>query len=493
MFSAIFRTSRTDERRSSAPVTTCSTGRTLTPVTKIKKSYQLKDEYTQKWFDHYEVPGIEGGAIVVEVPRQERGVHTVQRLMLERGALASAVGDEAHLAAAIKSDAPIVHRPAHTGWYDDTRMFITPLHVAGDLKGKRVLSPNCKMLNGDDQLKVCGTLSDWKLIASAAKYSTTMIVALRAAFAAALLGLLNRPNFALMLYGPSKVGKSSAQLLAASVLGFGREKDLPSMNATKAGLLATAMDFHDCVLPLNEVATSDGAKHEIYVPLRNYTYQLMDGKDVMRHPSWQGVAAGAPATFRVICLLSSEKSPDEWAERNGEARDPGESARLIGVPVLMGKAASVFDRRRSKHDDKQRIAWESKQFTRLHELLPLNRGVAMQAYLDWLLADVGAHRERAKKLAERFERRVATPEHDPVTRDIIAKFAILLAGGLLAAEARILPFEAKTVRVAIRRACRAALMDLPDANAQLKADRDKLRERLAGAGILNADNCPKNK
>ncbi|MCJ2071732.1 hypothetical protein MKK75_23500 [Methylobacterium sp. J-030] len=51
-------------------------------------------------------------------------------------------------------------------------------------------------------------------------------------FAAALLSLRRQPNCALMFFDPSKIDKSFAQLIAASAMGFGREKDLPSLNAT---------------------------------------------------------------------------------------------------------------------------------------------------------------------------------------------------------------------------------------------------------------------
>ena len=103
------------------------------------------------------------------------------------------------------------------------------------------MPPDCGLMNKSGQMQISGTKKCWQDLVRVARHSTAMTLALCAAFAAVLLVLVGRASFAIMLVGPSKIGKSLVQLVAASVLGYGREQDLPSLNATPAGLLAAAL------------------------------------------------------------------------------------------------------------------------------------------------------------------------------------------------------------------------------------------------------------
>lgn len=280
-----------------------------------------------------------------------------------------------------------MRRAARTGWRDDNQVFVSHRFVAPEAAEGMVLSPCCPLVGAAGQLRCCGTLESWGDLVGVARHSTAMTLALCATFAAPLLSLLHRPSFALVLFGPSKVGKSFTQLVAASAMGFGREKELPTLNATPAGLLAAGLAFDGHMLPINEVGTAQGKKRDIYEVLRETTYALLSGQDTIRHPSWSGAGGGA-STFSVIALFSSEISPDAWAARNGETRDDGEMARLIGVPVLAPKYGTIFDRPPSKLLGGALAEWEKAQFKRLHQELPNHRGVALRDFLDYLLEDV---------------------------------------------------------------------------------------------------------
>jgi hypothetical protein len=208
----------------------------------------------------------------------------------------------------------------------------------------------------------------------------------------------------------------------------------------------------------------------------------------MRHPSWTSGGNGT-STFGVIVLLSSEISPDAWAARNGETRDDGEMARLIGVPVLALGRKSIFDRPPTKLTDEQLAAWEKAQFKRLHQKLPNQRGIAFREYLNSLLSDVGRAKTRAQSLSALFEKRVAKPNMSPVALDIVAKFGLLYAGGMLAVEAGVLPLKGKAILVAAKQACRDALAELPNPQDELHSDLTLLRERLASGSIVNLASC----
>lgn len=455
-------------------------------ITTVRKIFQLFDEDKQVWFDIYEAPGIEGRPITAEVPREVLQLKAVGAHLLSKGAEAASVDDAVALGAAIATEAPVVRRAARTGWRDGNRVFVSHRFVAPEEVEGAVLSPHCPLVRAAGQLKICGTLKGWQDLVTVARHSTAMIVALCATFAAPLLALLHRPSFALVLFGPSKVGKSFAQLVAASAMGYGREKDLPTLNATPPGLLAAALGFNDHMLPINEIATARGKKRDIYVVLRDTTYALLSGQDTLRHPSWSA-SGGGTSTFGVIGLLSSEVSPDAWAARNGETRDDGEMARLMAVPVLASGCRTIFDRPPSKLGGDALALWEKEQFKRLHQELPNQRGIALRDYLDELLGDFERSQARAGALAALFEERVAKASMSPVARDIVAKFGVLFAGGLIAVEAGVLPLSKKVVAHAVRWACLAALAELPDPQRELRDDLAVLKGRLAGGGIIDLD------
>lgn len=459
---------------------------TKKPSTTVRKLYQLFDEEKQLWFDIYEAPGIEGRLITAEVPREVSTLKAVQGCLLSKGAEVQAAVNAEALAVAIATDALVVRRAARTGWRNNNQAFVSHRFVAPEAAESTLLSPNCPLVGAAGQLRVCGTLESWRGLVGVARHSTAMTLALCATFAAPLLALLHRPSFALVLFGPSKVGKSFTQLVAASAMGFGREKELPTLNATRPGLQAAALAFNDLMLPINEIGTAQGKKRDIYDVLRETTYALLSGQDTIRHPSWTG-AGGGTGTFSVIALFSSEIAPDAWAARNGETRDDGEMARLIGVPVLAPGYATIFDRPPRQLSGDALAAWEKAQFKRLHQELPDQRGVALRDYLDHLLGNVARVQARAQALGAHFEDQVATSSLSPVARDIVAKFGVLFAGGLLAVDAGVLPLDKKAVGLAVRRACRAALAELPDPLGELRADLATLRERLTSGAVINLE------
>lgn len=268
---------------------------TITTVcTTVCKLYQLFDEEKQIWFDVYLAPGIEGSPIIAEVPREISQPKAVCAYLLSRGAETAAIEDAEALAAAIATDAPVVRRATRAGWRDGHKVFVSHRCVVPQAAERTILPPNIPLVGSAGQLQICGKLKDWQDLVAVARHSTPMIMALCATFAAPLLALLHRPSFALVLFGPSKVGKSFAQLVAASAMGFGREKDLPTLNATRPGLQAAALAFNDHMLPINEVGTAQGKKRDIYEVLRETTYALLSGQDIIRHPSWSS-SGGGPA------------------------------------------------------------------------------------------------------------------------------------------------------------------------------------------------------
>lgn len=459
----------------------------------IKKTAQLLDESDNTWHDVYEAPGAEGNCIVVVVPREIREAGNLRKALLRGGAHVPPL-DHCHedLTAASEVEAPVVRRAGATGWRDNHSRFVSHHAVIGGANaGVDVQPPPPRLIKAAGDIDHRGTLDGWQDLIEIARFSTAMIIALCAVFAAPLLHLLKMPNFGLVLVGPSRCGKSTAQLVGASAMGFGQEEHLPTLNATPAGLSEAARVFNDHALPINEVGTARGAKKDVHVVMRDATYALMSGRDVMRHSTW-GSGDMMSSSFHVLALMSSEHSPDDWAARGGEARDPGETARLIGTPVLYGDAMSVFDVY-NKVPLAQRPAHDRIMFERLRNGLSEHNGIAFKTYIEALTSNLPTFVERAKDDATIFRDAVSKHATTPIERDIVSKFGILYAGGMAAIDAAVLPLSEKRVGSALMKACKAALAALPDSEADLKADLLVLMRHLDGSGVIDADEASTSK
>ena len=267
-------------------------------------------------------------------------------------------------------------------------------------------------------------------------------------------------------------------------MGAGQEEHLPTLNTTSAALSELGAMFNDQLFMINEVGTARAAKKDIHAVVYESTYALVSGRDVARHSTWGD--AGGPSTFKLIVLMSSEFSPDEWAARGGHTRDPGETARMISAPVCVEEGSTVFDMAPKMEPDERRD-WVKDQFQRLRTELPNQRGVANRAYLSALASDLPTFKEAAASDADVFESAHAKFADTPIKRDIVAKFAILYAGGMAAITADVLPLSDQKVWQAISRACRAALRSLPNPEAELERNLLKLKDLLTSGGMMDAD------
>lgn len=451
----------------------------------IVKVAILQDEATNTYFDVYRVKGITVPTLDIQVPREKTGTAEVHRALLNEGADLPLLSDCRNVLEAAIAAPPecVVCRVRRTGWRSDDIYATSHTVIGGD--AATLLPPR---IANTGRVGVAGDLLGWQAAVAPAIHSTSMIVALSAIFAAPLLQPLNRPGFMLVLYGPSRSGKTTAQLLAASALGYARAEDLPSFNATAAGLLDAAKGFTDMLMPINEMGAARGAKKDVYAFMRSATYAISGGRDTIRHSTWNaGTDQSVDTAFRTIGLLSSEYSPDEWAARAGEERDAGEMARLIGLPAVMEGDEFVFDKPPKSMEGQGFEEWTKQTFDDLHKSIIDHHGCALIVFVEELIAD----RERFLRVAEgailEFEGAVSSEAMTPIERDIVSRFAVLWAGARVAIKAGVLPFVPKAVGGMLVKAARMAVDALPDADRDLKSDLAVLAVRLEGRGILHLD------
>lgn len=447
-------------------------------------TYRQHDQAMNTWSDMIEVDHVEGRKALIEIPRS-MGAHAGVCELLKKGAdlPGGAKTWAAALEAARAMRVPNRTMPARCGWQSADGAFVSSTFVAANADG--CLLPRDTAAGRNGKVGIVGSLDDWKALAKIARYSTSMTVALCAVFAAPLLRALHRPSFGIVFYGKSRVGKSVSQLLAASAMGYGAEEDMPSLNATMPGLIAAATDFNDQMFPINEVATASGDKSDVHNAIRSAAYQLISGRDVLRHPSWTAAAGGPIPSFQTIILMSSEVSPDTWAERGRAVRDDGERARMIGMAVDRCDRGHIFDRLPRKLKGKDRAKRVARINGKLRSGLPHARGAAFKFYAERLAECRQQAASDALALLESFEADFASRAGSNVARDVVAKFGALFAGGVLASRFEVFPVSEEGIRARIASACQSALDDLPDPEAEIRKDRVLLREKLGSGSILN--------
>ena len=105
------------------------------------------------------------------------------------------------------------------GWRADGKAFVLRdrtlgLNGSGRSMHEPRLVPSLSSRGKYDRaMSCCGTLRSWKRdVATMAKWSSPIALALSAAFAAPLLKIIDWPTFMLVLHGTGKAGKSTAAL-----------------------------------------------------------------------------------------------------------------------------------------------------------------------------------------------------------------------------------------------------------------------------------------
>ena len=167
------------------------------------------------------------------------------------------------------------------------------------------------------------------------------MLAICAAFAAPLLSLTQRQSFGIHLFGRAKAGKTTTLLAGASVIGLGREADLPNWGATAAAKGESARMFNDMLFSLNEVGLLGGSKRKAYPEIRETIYRLGEGRERLRHT--QSVFSAPAASSEVATGPSAAPMwlPGGFDPRSREGSDVVERASMPAA----GEFRSTLPRR----------------------------------------------------------------------------------------------------------------------------------------------------
>ncbi|GAN54526.1 DUF927 domain-containing protein [Tanticharoenia sakaeratensis] len=314
------------------------------------------------------------------------------------------------------------------GWhaFGGQSAFVLPDETIGEA-GERVVLQTTE--REASLFGVSGTAEDWRReIGLMCAKNSRLVFAASCAFAAPLLGLLGEEGGGISFKGDSRVGKSTALRVAASVCGGtpqnGAGGYIRSWRSTSNGIESTALASCDALLPLDEMGQLDPRE------AGEIAYLLSNGQGKARSSRTGG--ARSVARFRILFLSTGELGLADLNREAGKATKAGQEVRFADLPADAGRGMGLFEY--LHHED------TPEAFARyLRTATGQIYGAPLRIFLR-RLADVMAN-EGEDELRGRLRDRIADladdwlkdyPAASGQVRSVAARFAMVAVGGELA-------------------------------------------------------------
>lgn len=451
----------------------------------LEKIATYRDESTNLYTEQYRFRKKDTSLSKVEVRPSEAGdLIKFRRQLEDRYALLPSGETCRHfLAEAVKKDAENCYVfAARTGWRKGFRGFVLPSKLVGISKLAIVgVKPPASSNRYLDKVSNKGTVASWRTdVSERAADSSILVTALSAAFAAPLLRLCNQQSFGLCFSGPSRTGKSTATLLAASVIGIPSKSALPTWSTTDAALYERLPYYNDRLFPIDDLMTLKGNNASKFERVRNLAYQLYAGQEMARFSATQERASG---TWRSILITSGEDTLSRIAEKAGEVRYNGETLRLIDIPVLHN-GKDIFDLTKKNRTQ----VWQRKIFIALDAACRANHGRVFEKYL----AELVKMENKRKFINARrsfFKNKCKIQSSQNLVGDIADRFALLYAGGCLAIKFKLVSWTKEHLEKALHQSFLAScslLQDGSEIRSRGKALTDAFLKNLPHKSAKNA-------
>jgi putative DNA primase/helicase len=446
----------------------------------------VEDQANSEFFALIKYRDIYGGVRRVQVSLAElNDLKAMKKLLTNAGAYFSD-DDEENLEAlwAVKTSADKAARwvlaPA-LGWYDDYQHFVRPKGVIGSQPEGVKICPPRKLGGVVSSMRARGNHENWvEHVAAPAKYSSRMVLAICAAFAAPLLKVVDMGSFAIYLTGASKMGKTTVTLAVGSVIGLGTEDDLPNFRTTDAAFGELPRDFNDSVMPLNEFGLLKGTANERRQRQRELTYGFAEGRGTTYSRLVPVENSGKNAKWSSIIIANGEETSDELAMHAGEIRMAGETVRWIDLPGAKVGCPDVFDRAPSFNSPAKRSAWFAKQCAAIRAGCRRYHGMAHWHFIKRVIGQRQTIRGELVALRDSFVKLVTKDETDHVVQHLARNFGHIYAAGIQAVRFGTVPWSEDLVLECVRRCYR-------DARREIKSEADLLRGALRRLRVRAAD------
>jgi Domain of unknown function (DUF927) len=376
---------------------------------------------------------------------------------------------------ASKQKAKRINFAARVGWHGDGyHAFVLPNRVIGEARSKvPIRPPRLKSPGHAAAIGRRGEHAEWlRTVAAHAEFSSRMLFAIGAAVAAPLLGMAKLPSFGILVHGPGKAGKSTMLLAAASVTGYGQEKDLPNFRATDAAFGEIPAAFNDSLLPLNELGLLKGSAAEKYLRLRDFTYGFAEGRGTTYSKLAPIDGVGAALQWLSLLLATGEEPANEIARDAHAIRMDGESVRWIDLAATRNGAADIFDRIPEDVPEDRRAKWVENRCIAIRDGCEHNNGVAIRHFIKAVIQHRKTVQQDLVSLRETFVDHVVDKNDGPAVRHVAKCFGHIYAAAVIGVGFGTLPWSEKLVRKCVAKC-------YGDARRELNTETDLLRQGLS--------------
>lgn len=283
-----------------------------------------------------------------------------------------------------------------------------------------------------------GSLLDWQNnVARLFEGNPQMMLLLAAAFAGPVIHLARQQNIGVLLYGPSRSGKTLAMKAATSV--FGPPTFIGSWKSTSNALLVSANRHNDLLFSLDELSQAKPADAS------DAAYDIMNGIPKARLNS--AIQRNHIRPFRLVTIATGEHSLPSYLAMNGLPPADGQLARLLSIPV---SDQTVFENTHGLS--------VNEYISQLIHNINHSYGTAGPVFIKYLVEHQSPLQEEASNkisaLQARFARIFGEASDDGYFQDIAKRFAVLAYAGELAIRADVLPFAAGSMSKAVKRCLR---------------------------------------
>ncbi|MDP3167235.1 MAG: DUF927 domain-containing protein [Hydrogenophaga sp.] len=299
-----------------------------------------------------------------------------------------------------------------TGWHG--RAFVLPHETIGDDAERIVFQSESAQPN---TFSVKGTPEQWRQrVAAQCAGNSRLVFAVAAALAGPLLRPAGMEGGGFHMRGDGSTGKSSTQVVAASVFGK-PERFKQSWKATDNALEGIAAQHNDCLLILDEIGEVDPKV------IGEVAYMLGNGQGKAR-----ASRAGTPRTrlaWRLLFLSSGEKSLADHMQEVGKRTRAGQETRMAEIPADVGKGMGVFE---NLHDHEGGAKFSDY----MREQAGSVYGATGRAWLQWLTENADTIKARIRTASAALALQIVPEAAGGQVERVGARFALVGAAGELA-------------------------------------------------------------
>lgn len=301
------------------------------------------------------------------------------------------------------------------GWHG--RAFVLPHETVGGDAERVVFQSESAQENA---FRVKGSPEQWReRVGMPCAGNSRLVFAVSAAFGGPLLKLAGIEGGGFHMRGDSSTGKSTTQVVAASVYG-NPSRFKQSWRATGNAIEGVAAQHNDCLLILDEIGEVDPKE------AGDVAYMLGNGQGKAR-----ASRTGVPRprlSWRLLFLSSGEKSLADHMREVGKSLRAGQENRMADIPADAGAGMGVFE---DVHGHDGGAAFSRHLVAQAGACY----GAAGRAWLQWLTENPEGLRDRVRSLVQRIELQIVPEAAAGQVKRVADRCAVVGAAGELATAA----------------------------------------------------------